>query len=83
MDGRLLYGIAKNKMISFVFEVDLSVFQSEGSAMNNEEALKNDEQEAIAYGKRVEQFYEQLISYIAISLIFLFVFGVIHTSILF
>ena len=43
--------------------------------MNNEEVLKNDEQEAIAYGKRVKQFYEQLISYIVISTIFLFVFG--------
>lgn len=63
------------KALASVFEVDFSIFQSEDSTMNNEEALKNDEQEAIAYGKRVKQFYEQLISYIAISLIFLFVFG--------
>lgn len=63
------------KALASVFEVDLSVFQSEDSTMTSEEVLKNDEQEAIAYAKRVKQFYEQLISYIAISIIFLAVFG--------
>ncbi len=68
-------GLETTKALASVFEVDLSVFQSEDSTMNNEEVVKNDEQEAIAYGKRVKQFYEQLISYIVISVVFLFVFG--------
>lgn len=64
-----------SKALASVFEVDLSVFQAEDSTMNKEEILKNDEQEAIQYGKRVKEFYEQLISYFVISLIFLVVFG--------
>jgi transcriptional regulator with XRE-family HTH domain len=64
-----------SKALASVFEVDLSVFQSEDSTMNNEEVLKNDEQEAIAYGKKVKQFYEGLISYIIICVIVLVVFG--------
>jgi XRE family transcriptional regulator, regulator of sulfur utilization len=56
-----------SKALASAFEVDLSVFQSEDSTMNNEEA--------IVYGKKVKQFYEGLISYIIICVIFLVVFG--------
>lgn len=64
-----------SKALASVFEVDFSVFQSEDSTMNDEETLKQDEQEAILHGKRVKQFYEQLISYLVVSAIFLVVFG--------
>ena len=42
--------------------------------MSNDQALKNDEQEAIAYGKKVKEFYEQLISYFVVTAVFLVVF---------
>ena len=62
------------KALASVFEVDLSVFQTEDSTMSDDNALKNDEQEAITYGKKVKEFYEQLISYFVIVPVFLVVF---------
>jgi transcriptional regulator with XRE-family HTH domain len=62
------------KALASVFEVDLSVFQTEDSTMSDDQALKNDEQEAIVYGKKVKEFYEQLISYFVVTAVFLVVF---------
>lgn len=62
------------KALASVFEVDLSVFQNEDSTMSDDKMLKNDEQEAITYGKKVKEFYEQLISYFVVSAVFLVVF---------
>ena len=62
------------KALASVFEVDLSVFQTEDSTMSDDQALKNDEQEEIAYGKKVKEFYEGLLVYFLVSAVFLVVF---------
>jgi len=68
-------GLETSKALASVFEVDLSVFQSEDATMDNEGKLKEDEQEAMLFGKRAKEFYEQLLSYVVISVVFLLVFG--------
>lgn len=59
------------RALAAVFEVDLSQLQPEEEAMLNEADLKFDEQEALAYAKRIKEFYEYLITYLALAAVFL------------
>lgn len=59
------------KALAAVFEVDLSQLQPEEDTMQNETDLKFDEQEALAYAKRVKEFYEYLITYVVLAVVFL------------
>lgn len=62
------------KALASVFEVDLSQLQPEEATMNNDTELKLDEQQALLYAKRMKEFYEYLITYVVMALIFLVVF---------
>ncbi len=68
------------KALASVFEVDLSLLQAEDEPMNNETQmnsdtqLKMDEQEALAYAKRMKEFYEFLVTYLVLAAVFLIVF---------
>lgn len=62
------------KALASVFEVDLSLFQPEDEQMQNETELKMDEQRALLYAKRMKEFYEFLITYVVMAVVFLFVF---------
>jgi len=62
------------KALASVFEVDLSQLQPEEATMDNDTELKLDEQHALLYAKRMKEFYEFLITYVVMALIFLVVF---------
>ena len=64
-----------SKSLASVFEVDLSTFSTEETAMNDKEELKQDEKEAIEYAKSVKEFIEGAIAYSIIAVIFFAVFG--------
>ncbi len=64
-----------SKALASVFEVELSTFQIEETAMSNKESLEIDECEAIAYGRNKKQFYEGLIVYAVIVVAFIAIFG--------
>jgi len=64
-----------SKALAAVFEVDLLTIQPEEVAMNNEVNLKSDEQEAMAYAKRIKEFYEFLFVYIVLAIVFLIKFS--------
>jgi transcriptional regulator with XRE-family HTH domain len=61
-----------SKALASVFEVDLSLFQPEDESMETESAMKQDEQRALLYAKRMKEFYEYLISYVVLAAAFLF-----------
>lgn len=68
-----------SKALAAVFEVEFSVFQPEEPAMqepamNERVELKPDEQEALLYGRRVKEFYEALITYGVLAVVFLVIF---------
>ncbi len=60
--------------LASVFEVDLSLLHPEDLEMNNDTNLKPDEQSALQYAKRMKEFYESLITYVVLAVVFLFVF---------
>ena len=62
------------KALAAVFEVDLSIIQAEEIIMNNDVNLKPDEQEAMAYAKRIKEFYEFLFVYAVLAIVFLIKF---------
>lgn len=62
------------KALASVFEVDLSLLQSEDTSMNNDTELKVDEQYALLYAKRMKEFYEFLVTYLILAAVFLVVF---------
>jgi len=62
------------KALASVFEVDLSLLQTEDEPMQPETELKADEQYALLYAKRMKEFYEFLITYIVLAAVFLVVF---------
>jgi transcriptional regulator with XRE-family HTH domain len=61
-----------SKALASVFEVDLSLFQPEDESMETESAMKQDEQRALLYAKRMKEFYEYLISYVVLAAAFPF-----------
>ena len=63
------------RALAAVFEVDLSIIQPEEITMNNEANLKSDEQEAMAYAKRIKEFYEFLFIYAVLGIVFLIKFS--------
>lgn len=75
------------KALAAVFEVDLSLFLKEDDIMTIEPsenhtenrpeqvALKPDEQAAIAYAKRMKEFYEFLSIYLMLLVVFMFYIG--------
>jgi transcriptional regulator with XRE-family HTH domain len=70
------------RALAAVFEVDLSQLQPEETPMNNtgndtlsnDTELKLDEQHALLYAKRMKEFWEYLITYVAMAALFLVVF---------
>lgn len=58
------------RALASVFEVDLSMIQSKETAMNDDVNLKYDEQAAMAYAKRIKEFYEFLFLYIFFAVVF-------------
>ncbi len=62
------------KALAAVFEVDLSLLQAEEVQVNDETQLKADEQAALLYAKRMKEFYEFLIIYVVLAVVFLLVF---------
>ena len=58
------------KALAAVFEVNLSVIQSEEIVMDNQENLKSDEQAAMIYAKRIKEFYEFLFVYTVLGIVF-------------
>lgn len=67
--------LESSKSLASVFEVELSTFLTEENAMNQKAELKPDESEALIYAKRVKEFYEGLITYGVIIVVFLVLFG--------
>jgi XRE family transcriptional regulator, regulator of sulfur utilization len=67
-----------SKSLASVFEVDLSTFNTEETAMNDKIELKQDEIEAIEYAKGVKEFVEGVIAYVIIVVVFFTVFGFGH-----
>lgn len=63
------------KALASVFEVDLSTFITEETAMQNKVSVEPDEQAAIDYAKRVKAFFEGLFTYVVLLVVFAFVFG--------
>tara|TARA_R110002073_G_scaffold278110_1_gene441962 strand:+ start:3358 stop:3816 length:459 start_codon:yes stop_codon:yes gene_type:complete len=63
-----------SKALASVFEVDLNLLIPEDTQMQNENELKADEQQALLYAKRMKEFYEFLITYLALSVVFLVFF---------
>lgn len=63
-----------NKALASVFEVDLSLLQPEDEHMQDETELKADEQKALFYAKRVKEFYEFLVTYILMAIVFITLF---------
>ncbi|RXJ73174.1 XRE family transcriptional regulator [Veronia nyctiphanis] len=61
------------KALASVFEVDLSKLELEDEQMQNETELKTDEQHALLYAKRLKEFFEYLITYVFMAVIFLIV----------
>lgn len=59
------------KALASVFEVDLSLLQPEDEQMQDETELKADEQRALLYAKRMKEFYECLITYVALAAVFI------------
>lgn len=69
------------RSLAAVFEVDITTFMTEDSDMQNIEQppkanLEDDEREAIRYAKRVKEFYEGLIAYVILAIVFLFALGI-------
>lgn len=62
------------KALASVFEVDLSLLQPEDEKMQNETELKADEQQALLYAKHMKEFYEFLITYVVLAIVFLIAF---------
>lgn len=62
------------KALASVFEVDLSLLQPEDEKMHSETQLKADEQQALLYAKRMKEFYEFLITYVVLAIVFLIAF---------
>ncbi|MAQ99766.1 MAG: XRE family transcriptional regulator [Oceanospirillaceae bacterium] len=73
-------GLETARALAAVFEVDLNLIRPEEHDMQTEETtepekdLAADEQLALMYAKRMKSFYEQLIAYVVIAVIFLIVF---------
>jgi transcriptional regulator with XRE-family HTH domain len=73
-------GLETAKALAAVFEVDLSLLQPEESQMdrdkqsNSDEQLNSDEQAALLYARRVKEFYEFLVTYLVMAVVFLAVF---------
>jgi len=68
------------RALAAVFEVDISTFMTEDTQMNTTEqaprpTLDDDEREAIRYAKRVKEFYEGVIAYIILAIVFLVAIG--------
>lgn len=63
------------KALASVFEVELSLLQPEREQMQNETELKEDEQRALLYAKRMKEFFEFLIIYLILALVFFVVFN--------
>jgi len=63
-----------SKALASVFEVDLNLLIPEDTQMQNENELKADEQQALLYAKRMKEFYEFLITYLALAVVFLVLF---------
>lgn len=62
------------RALASVFEVDLSLLQPEDIEMDNDAILKSDEQSALQYARRMKEFYEFLVTYLVLAVVFLFVF---------
>ena len=63
------------KALAAVFEVNLSIIQTEEITMNDDVNLKADEQEALAYVKRIKEFYEFLFIYVVMAVVFFIKFA--------
>ena len=63
-----------SKALASVFEVDLNLLKPEDTQMQNENELKADEQQALLYAKRMKEFYEFLITYLTLAVVFLVFF---------
>jgi len=63
-----------SKALASVFEVDHSIFQPEEPHMLENDDLKTDEKEALLYAKRMKEFYESLVTYVVLAIVFLVVF---------
>ena len=57
-------GLESAKSLAAVFEVDISVFTSGETTMNEPVNLKNDEREAMEFVKGIKGFYEHLVVYL-------------------
>lgn len=64
------------KSLAAVFEVDYSTFIPEESVMTEKETIALDEIEALKYAKRIKDFYEGIITYVALTLVFILVFSI-------
>jgi hypothetical protein len=67
--------LESSKSLASVFEVDLSTFLAEEHIMNGKTELTPDESEALIYAKRVKEFYEGLITFGIIIVVFVAAFG--------
>jgi len=63
------------KALASVFEVNLSIIKTEEITMNDDVNLKADEQEALAYAKRIKEFYEFLFVYVVMAVVFFIKFS--------
>ena len=64
-------GLETSKSLAAVFEVELSLFSMEKPQMNEDEALKADEAEALQYVKSIKEFYIHLMMFTVFSSVFL------------
>lgn len=58
------------KALAAVFEVEVSTFYIEETDMTDVKSLQEDEVNALAYAKRVKDFYEAVFIYVTLTLVF-------------
>ncbi len=69
------------RALAAVFEVDIATFMTEDTDMQDIQQqppkadIQDDEREAIRYAKRVKEFYEGLIAYVILAVVFLIAIG--------
>ncbi len=64
-------GLETLKSLAAIFEVDLSIFNTEQLAMNENQSLKPDEAEALQYIKSIKEFYTHLLMFTVFTSVFL------------
>ena len=67
--------LESSKALAAVFEVDISTFITEDQTMTETVNVDHDEVAAMRYAKRIKEFYEGLIAYVVLAIVFFSVMG--------